>query len=474
MSLDQIISITVERRTTQPTQAGFGTPLIAAHFPISVFSDRTRSYSSLTALTDDFETTDPVYLQAEAILSQSPSPSSFKVGRRALAPQQVLNVSPDAPVAGEVHTVTVTGYKDVAFASRGTAGNYVSDTYALTIAAESDEEDIVDAFVLEFGTTNPNEGDWTATKSGTGAAALLVITADNSTMDGLIFGVTYDVDSKTRGVNDVTPDPGIATDLAAIQTYDPDWFGLCIDSNSQAEIESAASWVQANGKLFVCQTQDVDVAGTSVASDTTSVAAVLKSNSYTSTMLFYHRNNLDMVSGAMLGKALPYTPGSINWAYQQLAGVQAQDLTDNELTNLQASVGSPTGGKDVNTVTSLNGISITRYGTSMQGEFMDVYRYALYLEARLQEDVYAALVNNSKLPMSDPGIQSIRGIVLARLEEGVTIGALLGSPEPTCTVPRASEISASDRANRLLSGVTFRAQLAQAVNFVAIEGELNA
>jgi hypothetical protein len=229
-------------------------------------------------------------------------------------------------------------------------------------------------------------------------------------MDGLIFGVTYDVDSKTRGVNDVTPDPGIATDLAAIQTYDPDWFGLCIDSNSQAEIESAASWVQANGKLFVCQTQDVDVAGTSVASDTTSVAAVLKSNSYTSTMLFYHRNNLDMVSGAMLGKALPYTPGSINWAYQQLAGVQAQDLTDNELTNLQASVGSPTGGKDVNTVTSLNGISITRYGTSMQGEFMDVYRYALYLEARLQEDVYAALVNNSKLPMSDPGIQSIRGI----------------------------------------------------------------
>ena len=105
---------------------------------------------------------------------------------------------------------------------------------------------------------------------------------------------------------------------------------------------------------------------------------------------------------------------------------------------------------------------------------MDVYRYALYLEARLQEDVFSALVNNSKLPMSDAGIQAIRGIVLARLEEGVTIGALLNDPAPTCTVPRASEIPSADRANRLLSGVTFRAQLAQAVNFVAIEGELNA
>jgi hypothetical protein len=105
---------------------------------------------------------------------------------------------------------------------------------------------------------------------------------------------------------------------------------------------------------------------------------------------------------------------------------------------------------------------------------MDVYRYALYLEARLQEDIFAALVNNSKLPMSDAGIQAIRGIVLARLEEGITIGALLADPEPTCTVPRAADISSADRANRLLSDVTFRAQLAQAVNFVAIEGELNA
>jgi len=462
MSLDQIISITVERKTTQPSRAGFGTPLIAAYFPVSVFSDRTRSYSSLSALEEDgFQAGDPVYYQAEAILSQNPSPASFKVGRRALAPQQVLEVTPVDLDVGSVHTVTITGYADSAYASRA----LVVDVGTYTVTTSDTATDICDGLRADLTPT----GDYTE-----GGTATLTLTADNSTMDGLIFGVEYTVDDKTRGVDDNTADAGIATDLGAIQTYDPDWFGLCLDSNSQTEIEAAASWTQSNGKLFVAQTQDPDVASVSVASDTTSVAAVLKSNSYTGTMLFYHRNNLDMVSGAMLGLALPSTPGSINWAYQQLAGVQAQDLTDNELGNLQASVGSPTGGKDVNTVTSLNAISVTRYGTSAQGEFMDVYRYALYLEARLQEDIFAALVNNSKLPMSDAGIQAIRGIVLARLEEGITIGALLASPEPTCDVPRAADIWSADRANRLLDGVTFRAQLAQAVNFVAIEGELNA
>ena len=470
MSLDQIISISVERRTTQPTQTGFGTPLIAAYFPTSVFSDRVRSFSTLTSLTDvGFKTTDPVYLQAEAILSQNPSPASFKVGRRALAPQQVLEITPTDLGVGEVHTVTITGYADSAFASRA----QVIDTASYTVVTSDTATLICDGLRAALTPT----GDYAE-----GGTSTLTITASNTTMEGLIFGVEYTVDGKTRSVDDITTvdqfaadiGAGIATDLAAIQTYNSDWFGLCLDSNSRVEIEDAASWTQANRKLFVAQTQDADVAALPASSDTTSVAAVLKSNSYTGTMLFYHRNNLDMVSGAMLGKALPSTPGSINWAYQQLAGVQAQDLTDSEIIELQASVGDPALGKDVNTVTSLNGISVTRYGTSAQGEFMDVYRYALYLEARLQEDVFAALVNNSKLPMSDAGINAIRGIVLARLEEGVTIGALLGSPEPTCAAPRASDISSANRANRLLSDVTFRAQLAQAVNFVAIEGELNA
>jgi hypothetical protein len=476
MSLDQIINITISRRTTQPSRAGFGTPLIAAYFPVDIFNERVRAFGSLSAMEDvGFVATDPAYKQAAAIFAQNPSPATVKVGRRATAPQQVLHVVPGAVTEGDAHNLSITGYADAAFASRGADGNYNTDTQLLTVTAGNDAEDLVDAWIATLAVT----GDYTLTKGnpGGGSASYLIITADNTTMDGLLFGVKYTVNGVPQGVDDVTAGSagtGLTTDLGAIYDEDPDWYGLCLDSNSQTEIEAAAEWVSSNKKILVAQTQDLDVANVSVALDTTSVAYTLKSNSYTQTMLFWHTDNLDYVSGAMLGRALSTTPGSITWAHKQLTGVTAQQLTDNQLGILQASVSSPSGGKDVNTVTSINSISVTRYGSSMQGEFMDVQRYADYLEARLSEDTYAALVNNDKIPLTDAGINVLKGIWLARLNEGVTIGALLDDPEPTVEVPLASALSQEDRANRHLTGCKFRAQLAGAVHFLTLTGELAA
>jgi hypothetical protein len=63
--------------------------------------------------------------------------------------------------------------------------------------------------------------------------------------------------------------------------------------------------------------------------------------------------------------------------------------------------------------------------------------------------------------------------VLAQLQAGVSRDFIAANPEPTCTVPRASEVSAALKAARSLENVTFRATLAGAVHKVAIEGELN-
>jgi hypothetical protein len=465
MSLDSIITVQIDRTTTQPSQVGFGTPCIVSYFPTSVFSERVKSYSSLTEMeADGFKATDPVYIAASDCWAQNPSPPTIKVGRRVGAPQQSINVYPDAPVVGEVHTVTVVGYADSAFASRALPASPDNETHSLIITTETDEEDIVDAFVLEFGTTNPNLGDWTATKSGTGSSAVLVITANNSTMDGLLFGVTT---SERMGVGDATPVPAVTltTDLDAIQLYDPDWYGLCIDSNGALEIAEAAAWAEANDKQFVCQTQDPLVASTTDAADTTSVAAVLKSNSYERTMLFFHRNNRDYVCAAMLGRALPEDAGSITWAYKQLSSVAAQSLTTTELTNIEA--------KNANSITTLAGVSVTRFGTASSGEYMDVMRGTDWLSARIQERVYALLIQNDKIPYTDLGINAVKSEILAQLQAGVARDFLSPDPEPTCTVPRASEVSAADKGSRTLNNVTFRATLAGAVHKVAIEGELN-
>jgi len=106
--LTDLVTINISTRTRTPTQQGFGTPLIAAYH--TLYADRVRTYSSLGGLiTDGFKTTDPTYKIAAALLAQDPSVRSFKVGRRALAYTQVVDLTPTAPAASEVYTVKVGG-----------------------------------------------------------------------------------------------------------------------------------------------------------------------------------------------------------------------------------------------------------------------------------------------------------------------------------------------------------------------------
>ena len=458
MSLDTIISVQIDRTTTTPTQTGFGTPLIAGYFPTSIFPERVKSYVSLVEMTGDgFEAGDPVYTAASDCWAQNPSPPIIKIGRRALAPQQISEVTPTELEVGSVHTVTIVGYEDSAFGARAV----VTDTASYTVVTSDTATDICDGLRTDLTPT----GDYTE-----GGTATLLISADNTTMDGMLFGVTYTVNGDAAGVDDNTTDAGIATDLAAIELYDPDWYGLCLDSNGALEIVAAADWVESNDspKQFVCQTQDPAVASEPDGTDdpvTGSVAAQLKGSTTERTMLFYHRNNRQYVCAAMLGRALPEDAGSITWAYKQLSSVTAQSLTTTELANIEA--------KNANSITTMAGVSITRFGTASSGEYMDVLRGSDWLEARIKERVYALLLQNDKVPYTDGGIQAVRSEILAQLQAGVARDFIAADPEPTCSVPRASEVSAALKAARSLEDVTFRATLAGAVHKVNIEGQLS-
>lgn len=481
--LNQIITVQIDRNTTTPTQQGFGTAALVGFFPTSIFPERVRTYTSLEALiTDGFTASDPVYKMAAALKAQNPSPPQWKVGRRASPPQQILEVTPDAPVVGEVHRLEITGYGDSAFSAR----TEVTDVAEVTVTTEVDAEDIIDGWLTDLATPG---GDYTPAKVGLTTAATMTITADNTdvTMDGLLFNTVYTVNGLPRGIDDVTIEDDVAgdigaalqADLAAIYAEDPDWYALAIDSNSQVEIAGAtgsggaASWVNSNKKIAVFQTQDIIVASQNVTTDTTSVAADLRDANNDRAMLFCHRGNLDYVSCAMLGRALPEDSGSITWAYKQLSGVLTQRFTAGELSNMSPSVSDPTGGKNVNTLTTLAGVNVTRYGQTSGGEFMDIARGADWLEARITERVYTLLVNNDKLPYTDAGIQAVVGEVLAQLQAGIARDFIAPDPEPTVTAPLARDVSAADKGGRILRDVKFRATLAGAIHYVVIEGELN-
>jgi hypothetical protein len=453
MSLDQIVTITIDRNTTMPTAVGFGTPLLLGSFPSSVFPERVRTFSSLQDLLDvGLKSFDPVYIMASDLLAQNPTVTEFKVGRRTHYPTQTITLTPTDFTVGKVYTVTVRGHNNATWASRVATTN----TATYTVVGGDTATTVCNGLRTSFGTQT---GDF----SDTGTATL-ILTALNThaTVDGEVFGVET---SSGFTISDGTTNPAIETDLAEINAEDPDWYGLCIDSNSSAEIQAAASWVQTNKKIFVCQTQDTYVASSSAAADTTSIAYLLRTQSYDRTMLFYHKNNRDYVSAAMLGRALPEDAGSITYAYKQLASITSQILSTSEQTNLRD--------KDVNFINTVAGVAVTRWGTSIEGEYVDVVNGSDWLAARIQERVYALLIQNDKLPFTDAGIQAVRSEILAQLQQGIARNFIAADPEPTCTVPRASEVAVADKAARLLTGVTFRATLAGAIHKTTIEGELN-
>lgn len=265
---------------------------------------------------------------------------------------------------------------------------------------------------------------------------------------------------------ETTADAGIATDLAAVELYDNDWYALLtVDATGPAEIEAAAAWTETLAKIYLAQTSDSLVATGSLASDATSIAYTLKNANYDRTMLFFHRDSDEFVGAAMAGRALPESAGSITWAYKQLSSVSAQTLTTTERTNLE--------NKDINFLSTLAGVNITRYGVACGGEYIDVMRGTDWLAARIQERVYTLLLNNDKLPYTDAGIQAVRAEILAQLDQGIARDFIAADPKPTCTVPLATAVSAADKSSRTLNDVTFRATLAGAIHKVAIEGELN-
>lgn len=441
--LDQIIKVTITRNTTTPTQVGFGTPLLFTADPKlnpvagkEWGSERVRAYSSLEGVAEDFDPLTNTYAMARTEFSQNPAPSIVKVGRRE-------NLSPQAATFTPVDT---TENATVGFTLNG-----------LVIAVTNGAAETVASIVTALAAETPPAG-WTFTDPTPGTSTELDIDGPAAGDVG-IFAAPVGGD-----IADVTADAGIAADILAVEAYDNDWYAVQMDSASLDEVEGLATEIEALEKLYLARSVDTDVPDLASGVDVTSIGAILKASALDRTAVFYTESG-DFLDAGMAGRALPTAPGSITWAYKTIAGVTADSFNATQILNLEA--------KDVNFNTTIAGVNVTRYGTVASGEYIDVMRGADWLKARIQERIYALLVNNEKVAYTDAGIQSIRGEILAQMTIAVAQGFLAADPPPTCTVPLAAQVNAADKGNRILRNVVFRATLAGAIHKVEIVGELN-
>jgi hypothetical protein len=436
MPASDVVDVQIIAQTGGLSVPGFGTPLILGGYS-KTYPERVRFYSDLPSVAADFAAGTPEYLAAQAILAQNPHPTRLAVGRCALPPTPRWTVTP------VVTNQAVTTYK---VWIGGVAYSFTSD--ATPTAAE-----VVTGLTAAVNAATATHG---LTASG---AATLVLTG----AAGAWQSVKVDDVNLLRIVQDHA-DPGIATDLAAIVLETSDWYALVNPWNSTAEVLAIAAWAEANGKLFLAETQETEVIDTADAT-ANDVAHQLKALAYRHTACVYDPDNSAFLDAGMLGACLPLDPGSETWALKTIAGVPARNHTATQLANLRA--------KNCGWYYTIFGRNVTQQGKTADAEFIDTIRFIDWQTIDIQSRVFLAMANAKKIPYTDAGATIIQGQVIASLEAGETVGGLVPGSS-VVTVLKVSAQNPIDRANREMGGVEFTAGLQGAAHLARIRGTVTA
>lgn len=231
MSLDSIVNVIITTTAVNLTQAAFGNMgLLACH---SFWTDRVRQFGSnilAELVSAAVPLTHPIYLMAAAARAQNPAVSEFYVLKRTRIPTQVIDLVPLDLSQGAAYRITIDGHA-VTWNVAGTG---------VTTLAQA-----CTAFAAQIDAVPGVTGDGTD-------GEMIRVTGDGAH----VFAIT--AISRNLGFTDSTPDPGIAQDLAECNDANGAWYGMQIDSQSDAEILAAAAWAEVNGKLFVVATASSD------------------------------------------------------------------------------------------------------------------------------------------------------------------------------------------------------------------------
>lgn len=439
MALSDIVNASITLETARTVAPGFGIPLLLSHS--AAWAERVRSYSSLAAVGADFAVTTPEYLMARAIFSQDIVPPIIKIGRCALVPTQRWAITPVA-FNSTIYKLTVVGT------------NGVENVVSITSDASATVAEIIGAL-----------------KTAIDALGLAITTSDQTTflrivanVAGAFFAVYVDDVSKL-GIAQDHADPGLATDLAAIQLEDPAWYCPVDPFPSALVVAAIAAWAEANTKLYIQDSQDSKIV-TDVLSGATDIAATLKTSAYARSSVWYHRKFHEFLASALLGRVLPIDPGAEVWAFKTLRTISTDILTPTQRTNAL--------NKFANVYEDVAGIGITEMGKVAANEWIDVIRGRDWQISDMSTRVFTDLAAADKIPYTNKGIAIIKGDMRASLKLGVERGFLSDDPEdePQVLGPKASEVSPADRAARKYTA-TFSARLAGAIQLVTITGTLS-
>lgn len=423
--LDQIVSITITRESTAVATASFQIPLVLATF--TNFSERTRTYTDIDAVNDDFGSTSNVSKIATKLFGQSSVgavPPSIVVGRR-----QVDSVT-FTPTVADNTTYTVT--------LNGTPYTFTSGTSATATT-------IVTGLKAAVGTPTG------ITVTGTTSLTLAPTTP----------GTAWSVSSSSNlpGVN-ATPTETWVDALEAVENENNTWYGIVTETHVSADVEALSDAINSRRKLFGTSTADPVTPTTGITDIAYKLSAKTADRTYG---IYLPTADTEFPEAAWMGAQLPYTPGSNDWDFKRAVGVTVSNLTDTQRVNLRA--------KNTNMYTTVAGVNIFQDGDTFGGSPIDEIVGIDWLYARLQEGVYFRLINSLKVPMTNPGLAIIENEIRSVLSQAEANGLI--DRGWSVTTPDVSTIPANLRAQRTAGVFVFRARLAGSIRRVQINGFLS-
>lgn len=230
------------------------------------------------------------------------------------------------------------------------------------------------------------------------------------------------------------------------------------DAATDAEKEAIADYVETQSRMFYVFS-DSNAATYTVA--TTDIFSKLKAKGYDRSFGIYTKDGVAnaMIEAAWVGRFSAEPIGSAIWIYKELDGIIADAYTATEESYLQS--------KNANYYTTVEDESVV-FGENkvVGGEYIDVLLGATWVEVRMGERIWGLIKAQNKINYTNAGISMVEIKLREVLDEAVAMNILTADDPIRVVVPNANNIPSSTRNTRILSGITFEARLAGAIQKV--------
>ena len=448
-------------------------------------AERTRAYTSLASVGNDWLGDSEVYKAAIAFYAATPTPTDFVVLMCFETDQEAtLTGGGHVPVeeliaidAGNFTITTDVGESTIADLDLSTGTNLASIATLLEAAINAAQVGSVTVLHTGYGFE---------IKSTTAGVASSITFADGSTGVGTsnaaeALGLEQHQGKIGTGFASETP----VVALGQVLSLGTEFIGLVThkkyrDVSGQAEGTNSidiANWAEGAKKIFCNTSNNLAVLSSVI---TTDIISQCKNNTLRFTLSTFSKTKAQYPSAAVFGRAASVNFSGIDTTItlnlKQIPTITAEDLTPGEFAVLRSKHGSAVVkiGKTINAYTDSKMAS---------GSWLDTTHGVLWLENRCETDMFNTLyLAPDKIPFTQTGINICEATLDRSLQAAVNNGLAAPGFLPDGTfLPRGFRILAvdlagvpsSDKGNRTYQGLSFDMVGAGALHEVVVSGSFS-